>query len=130
MFTVELHAVLLTQEQNRGVRERDRFRQEEEEEKEEEVSNWLRGPRRRGESDGRRVKMRDVGLQRQHGCKHEVFLGGSCNPTTWRRDLAIPRLKSNDITYFNPVRLPLLVLLQPSGLVTQILFLSDFLTAS
>ena len=31
-----------------------------------------------------------------------VFLGGSCNPTTWRRDIAIPILKRNKITYFNP----------------------------
>ncbi|ODN04007.1 hypothetical protein Ocin01_02658 [Orchesella cincta] len=32
----------------------------------------------------------------------EVFLGGSCNPTTWRRDIAVPRLKDKGITYFNP----------------------------
>ncbi|XP_043207136.1 uncharacterized protein LOC122373284 isoform X2 [Amphibalanus amphitrite] len=37
------------------------------------------------------------------GCgKYEVFLGGSCNPTTWRRDEAIPRLKELGITYYNP----------------------------
>lgn len=35
--------------------------------------------------------------------KHEVFLGGSCNPTTWRQDIAIPLLKSLGITYYNPV---------------------------
>lgn len=34
--------------------------------------------------------------------KHEVFLGGSCNPTTWRHDTAIPMLKSLGITYYNP----------------------------
>lgn len=33
----------------------------------------------------------------------EVFLGGSCNPTTWRTDIAIPTLKSLGITYYNPV---------------------------
>ncbi|XP_049698524.2 uncharacterized protein LOC110370032 isoform X2 [Helicoverpa armigera] len=32
----------------------------------------------------------------------EVFLGGSCNPTTWRSDIAIPMLKEMGITYFNP----------------------------
>nr|CAD7259413.1 unnamed protein product [Timema shepardi] len=35
--------------------------------------------------------------------KYEVFLGGSCNPTTWRQDIAIPTLKSLGITYYNPV---------------------------
>ena len=33
---------------------------------------------------------------------HEVFLGGACNPTTWRSNLAIPFLKDNFTTYFNP----------------------------
>ncbi|RVE50403.1 hypothetical protein evm_004940 [Chilo suppressalis] len=33
---------------------------------------------------------------------YEVFLGGSCNPTTWRSDIAIPMLKKMGITYFNP----------------------------
>lgn len=33
---------------------------------------------------------------------YEVFLGGSCNPTTWRHDIVIPFLKSNEITYYNP----------------------------
>lgn len=31
-----------------------------------------------------------------------VFLGGSCNPTTWRREEAIPVLESNNISFFNP----------------------------
>ena len=31
-----------------------------------------------------------------------MFLGGSCNPTTWRDDLAIPFLKENSVTYYNP----------------------------
>ncbi|XP_041481634.1 uncharacterized protein LOC121428834 isoform X2 [Lytechinus variegatus] len=31
-----------------------------------------------------------------------VFLGGSCNPTTWRRDVAIPLLKEYSLTYYNP----------------------------
>lgn len=33
---------------------------------------------------------------------YDVFLGGSCNPTTWRQDAAIPHLKSQNITYYNP----------------------------
>ncbi|XP_046465690.1 uncharacterized protein [Neodiprion pinetum] len=32
----------------------------------------------------------------------EVFLGGSCNPTTWRSDVAIPTLQRLGITYYNP----------------------------
>lgn len=32
----------------------------------------------------------------------KVFLGGSCNPTTWRRDIAIPRLEKAGISYYNP----------------------------
>lgn len=33
----------------------------------------------------------------------EVFLGGSCNPTTWRADVAIPKLNELGITFYNPV---------------------------
>jgi len=32
----------------------------------------------------------------------EVFLGGSCNPTTWRRDTAIPLLEQAQVTFYNP----------------------------
>lgn len=32
----------------------------------------------------------------------DVFLGGSCNPTTWRKDLAIPRLEKAGISFYNP----------------------------
>lgn len=35
--------------------------------------------------------------------KCDVFLGGSCNPTTWRADTAIPELKKHGISYYNPV---------------------------
>jgi hypothetical protein len=31
-----------------------------------------------------------------------VFLGGSCNPTTWRRDAAIPMLEEAGVSYYNP----------------------------
>ncbi|XP_072176894.1 uncharacterized protein [Diadema setosum] len=34
--------------------------------------------------------------------KFNVFLGGSCNPTTWRRDVAIPLLKQYSLTFYNP----------------------------
>jgi sodium-dependent dicarboxylate transporter 2/3/5 len=34
------------------------------------------------------------------GC--DVFLGGSCNPTTWRTDIAIPMLEAANLTYYNP----------------------------
>ncbi|KRT80909.1 hypothetical protein AMK59_6224 [Oryctes borbonicus] len=42
--------------------------------------------------------------QKQKKCsgKCEVFLGGSCNPTTWRTDTAIPELQKHGITYYNP----------------------------
>lgn len=33
----------------------------------------------------------------------EVFLGGSCNPTTWRADVAIPLLNQLNISFYNPV---------------------------
>lgn len=33
---------------------------------------------------------------------HQVFLGGSCNPTTWRRDIAMPLLERAGVTYYNP----------------------------
>lgn len=31
-----------------------------------------------------------------------VFLGGSCNPTTWRRDVTIPALNQAQVEYYNP----------------------------
>ncbi|XP_049821271.1 uncharacterized protein LOC109602705 isoform X2 [Aethina tumida] len=32
----------------------------------------------------------------------QVFLGGSCNPTTWRADTAIPELEKQGISFYNP----------------------------
>ncbi|GAB5370174.1 hypothetical protein AAMO2058_001469700 [Amorphochlora amoebiformis] len=32
----------------------------------------------------------------------DVFLGGACNPTTWRKDVAIPIFKDKKVTYYNP----------------------------
>eukprot|EP00931_Biecheleriopsis_adriatica_P005264 TRINITY_DN106792_c0_g1_i1.p2 TRINITY_DN106792_c0_g1~~TRINITY_DN106792_c0_g1_i1.p2 ORF type:complete len:104 (-),score=14.89 TRINITY_DN106792_c0_g1_i1:210-494(-) len=34
--------------------------------------------------------------------KVDVFLGGSCNPTTWRKDVAVPMLIHKGVTFFNP----------------------------
>eukprot|EP00108_Taenia_solium_P002790 TsM_000778000 transcript=TsM_000778000 gene=TsM_000778000 len=38
----------------------------------------------------------------QGQCLDGVFLGGACNPTTWRKDIAIPFLEAHRIPYFNP----------------------------
>jgi hypothetical protein len=32
----------------------------------------------------------------------KVFLGGSCNPTTWRKNIAIPLLERAGVEYYNP----------------------------
>jgi hypothetical protein len=34
--------------------------------------------------------------------KKQVFLGGACGTTTWRRDVAIPALEAAGVTYFDP----------------------------
>jgi len=44
----------------------------------------------------------DVNLILFKGDQMKVFLGGSCNPTTWRTDIAIPLLKKAGVSYFNP----------------------------
>jgi len=36
--------------------------------------------------------------------KPYVFLGGSCDPTTWRADIAVPRLTRAGIPFYNPQR--------------------------
>lgn len=33
---------------------------------------------------------------------YDVFLGGSCNPTTWRKDLAVPYLQEAGVSFYNP----------------------------
>jgi hypothetical protein len=47
-----------------------------------------------------RVRALEQGLQAKK--QFEVFLGGSCNPTTWRRDSAIPFCLRHSITFYNP----------------------------
>lgn len=32
----------------------------------------------------------------------DVFLGGACNPTTWRKNIAIPTFEERGITFYNP----------------------------
>lgn len=36
------------------------------------------------------------------GITNLVFLGGSCNPTTWRSEVAIPFLRKVQVNYYNP----------------------------
>ena len=31
-----------------------------------------------------------------------VFLGGSCNPTTWREEIAVPLFQISNVKYYNP----------------------------
>jgi len=44
----------------------------------------------------------ELRTQRSTTSAYDVFLGGSCNPTTWRKDTAIPHLKGRGITFYNP----------------------------
>ncbi|KAE8744999.1 hypothetical protein FOCC_FOCC008411 [Frankliniella occidentalis] len=65
---------------------------------------------RRGEEENKKKSLKKGSalglvhsrLRREGLPKPEVFLGGSCNPTTWRQDVAIPLLKDLGITYYNP----------------------------
>ena len=41
----------------------------------------------------------DISAEDTH---YHVFLGGSCNPTTWRIETAIPYLETHAVTYYNP----------------------------
>ena len=49
-----------------------------------------------------RRKKGELRTQRSTTSAYDVFLGGSCNPTTWRQDLAIPHFKNEGITFYNP----------------------------
>ena len=41
-------------------------------------------------------------MQSRISTKAQVFLGGSCNPTTWRKDIAIPMLEAAGVAFYNP----------------------------
>jgi hypothetical protein len=43
---------------------------------------------------------REQELQQQQN--FQVFLGGSCNPTTWRHEQAIPYFQSRSVSFYNP----------------------------
>lgn len=38
----------------------------------------------------------------QNMSKKQVFLGGSCNPTTWRKTVSIPALVAAGVAFYNP----------------------------
>jgi len=40
--------------------------------------------------------------RRSEPSEPRVFLGGACNPTSWRKDIAMPVLEANGITFYNP----------------------------
>nr|XP_042904520.1 uncharacterized protein LOC107437853 isoform X1 [Parasteatoda tepidariorum] len=61
---------------------------------------YSRIPRPTPLSKTKRLRRRNTVPQRSS--KYQVFLGGSCNPTTWRKDIAIPTFKSLKISYYNP----------------------------
>ena len=46
------------------------------------------------------LMMEPVGSPFPGACN--VFLGGSCNPTTWRVDLAVPFCDEHGISLYNP----------------------------
>lgn len=73
-----------------------------------------------------RRKKGELRTQRSTTSAYDVFLGGSCNPTTWRQDLAIPHLKAQGITFYNPQQanwVPEMIELEHQAKMTsQILF--------
>ncbi|CAF3742732.1 unnamed protein product [Rotaria socialis] len=48
-----------------------------------------------------RSSIRQLSKQQQQS-EFEVFLGGSCNPTTWRCEQAIPYFQTHSVSYYNP----------------------------
>ena len=46
--------------------------------------------------------MKQTRIKRESEPVEQVFLGGSCNPTTWRQDIAMPLLDKNAVHYYNP----------------------------
>merc|ERR1719187_773197 len=73
-----------------------------------------------------RRKKGELRTQRSTTSAYDVFLGGSCNPTTWRQDLAIPHFKTEGITFYNPQQanwVPEMIELEHQAKMTcQILF--------
>merc|ERR1719229_863241 len=71
-------------------------------------------------------KKGELRTQRSTTSAYDIFLGGSCNPTTWRQDQAIPHFKGKDITFYNPQQAnwsPEMIELEHQAKVTsQILF--------
>ena len=53
-------------------------------------------------STGRTLHLVDARVQLLQRSQRKVFLGGSCNPTTWRTDIAIPAFEAEGISYYNP----------------------------
>jgi hypothetical protein len=47
---------------------------------------------------------REKDQEQQQQQNYQVFLGGSCNPTTWRHDQAIPYFQSRSVSFYNPQR--------------------------
>eukprot|EP00750_Incisomonas_marina_P026921 INCI5994.1.p1 GENE.INCI5994.1~~INCI5994.1.p1 ORF type:complete len:196 (+),score=28.67 INCI5994.1:152-739(+) len=50
----------------------------------------------------RRGRRKSVGTEEQSSEPKVVFLGGACNPTTWRRDQLIPFCEKLGVSYYNP----------------------------
>jgi hypothetical protein len=59
-------------------------------------------PPRRPSKLSQREQEQQEQQQQQQQQNFQVFLGGSCNPTTWRHDQAIPYLQSRSVSFYNP----------------------------
>ena len=55
-----------------------------------------------GVSRYEKLRRNELRTQKSTASAYDVFLGGSCNPTNWRQENAIPYLKNHGITYYNP----------------------------
>jgi hypothetical protein len=49
-----------------------------------------------------KYSQREEEKEQQQQQNYQVFLGGSCNPTTWRHDQAIPYFQSRSVSFYNP----------------------------
>ena len=70
------------------------------------VTREIKNLKPQGRRDNRKPRVRRVTQSSLRSAprnpKYQVFLGGSCNPTTWRFDHSIPAMEAADITYYNP----------------------------